>query len=220
MGAQVSSNYSTTKEVSKIVNDVVLSNNSNCSGAVASNQSITLGDVGGNLDINGVGFDSSQTVNLECLQSSINDTEILTDIKKELTKSIQSKLDGQNIGLQMSTNSSYTDSLDDVVNSINVKNIKNCIINAMNDQSIETGNVAGNANIKNISFTSSQNVVQSCMQSDDNTVKAITKLDKKIKEDMSSTITGFISSNGFIIIAVVVALLLFLFFKGKKSKSE
>ena len=71
MGAQVSSNYSTTKEVSKIVNNAVLSNNSSCSGAGGSSQRIVLGNVGGNLDVNGVGFDSSQTVNLECIQLSL-----------------------------------------------------------------------------------------------------------------------------------------------------
>lgn len=218
MGAQVSTSFSTTKEVSKIVNKVILSNKSNCSGAVASNQKITLGDITGDLNISDVNFDSSQTVNLECLQSSVNNTEILNDIKTELSKAIQNKLDGQNFGIQSATISSYTDSVTNVVNTINIDNIKNCIVNAMNNQEIETGGIVGNVNIKNVNFKSSQNVVQRCIQNDENTIRAVNKLDKRIKEDMSNTITGVISSTGFIVIVVALLVLLFLYYMFSRSK--
>lgn len=222
MGAQVSNNYSTTKELSKIVNNAILSNKSTCTATVASNQRIVLGDIGGNLDISGINFDSSQTVNLDCLQNSENNAEILSDIKQELSKSIKSALDGQNIGLQMSTNTSYVEVVNDLTSNINIDNIKACIINAINTQEIKTGNVEGNAVIRNINFNASQDVVQKCIQNDTNTASIVNKLDTKIKEDMATTITGFISSTGFIIIAVVILLLLFAFFflKGNKGKKQ
>jgi hypothetical protein len=220
MGVQSSVNYSTTEEVSKIVNNVVLSNNSTCSGSTQLIQSITLGDIGGDLNIDGLNWAADQTFNLNCMQSSENNAALIADIKKELEKSIQSKLDGQNLGIQSSVNYSTTSAISDVVNSIKIDNIKKCIGAAISEQTIQTGKIAGNAILRNINYTASQSVVQNCMQSDTNTASAIAKLDTKIKEDMSATITGFLSSNGFIVIAVIALVLLLLFFKGKKSKGE
>lgn len=218
MGAQVSSNYSTIDEISKITNNVIMKNDSTCSSTATSTQKITLGNVKGGLNMSDIKFTSAQTVNLDCLQNSENNAKLISDIKKEITKAIENKLDGQNFGVQMSRNYSSTKSVSDVANSIKIENIKNCISNAINEQIIEVKDITEGANIKSINMDSSQDVVLKCIQSDTNTVEAISKLDTKIKEDMKNTISGFLSSYGIIIIVVIVLILALLFvFRGKKA---
>jgi hypothetical protein len=214
--------YSTLDEVSRILTEVVMSNTSNCGAAATSIQRIKLENISGDLNINDINYDSSQTVNLNCLQSSDNNTDIVNDLKSEITRSIRNKLDGQNLGLQSADTVDITRTVNEVTNMINIDNIKNCIINAINTQEITVGNVQGDANIKNINFKSAQNVVQECIQNDSNSASAVARLDRKIQSSLDNTVTGFISSSGFIIImiVIVVVILLLVFLKmSRKSKN-
>lgn len=220
MGAQTSRIEDVSEDISEIVNKSIISNKSSCSSAVISTQKINLGDIGGDLNMEGINMRSSQTVNLSCLQNSDNNVEIVNEIKRKMETNIKNKLDGQTFGLQNAYTKSVKKGISSVVNSINIDNIKKCIVNAINEQTISVGNVAGNANIRYVSLDATQDVVQECVQNDRNTTRQISKLESEMKTALDNTVVGVISSTGFIIIAVVVLILLFVLIYLRSSKSS
>lgn len=217
MGSQISSSNSFKEDVAKIVNKIVISNKSNCTVNSVNTQQIKLGNIDGDLNIEDIDFERVATVNLNCLQSSDNNLDIVADIKKELEAKIKDQLSGQNFGLQSRISSSLSKSITDFSNNINIDNIKVCLVNSINNQSIETQDIGGGANIRGIRFKSTEDVVQKCMQSDLNNMKQLTKLHSTMKDEFENSITGFLNSGSFIIIVIVIIALMIAYYMFKKN---
>lgn len=220
MGAQVSIAENVAESVTDIVNKVVMENNSNCGGESIINQGISADKVGGDVVIDGMTLDASQDINLECLQRSDNNLDISNKIQEELEQMAKSKLSGLNFGLGASMTSNLMRSITKLSSEIKVDNVKNCLYRNIIDQSARFGEIENNLIVRNFNAKAVQTSVASCIQEDNNTLKAINDFKKSLQQTADSSIEGLLAGPmGSIIIGIIAIVALFFVYKFFLAKS-
>lgn len=208
MGVSANTVEQVQRDVVDIMSKTVFENASTCTSTAATSQTLNLGNIKGGLTIDGLSFSSDQTISMECLQSSENNTEIQRDIESNLTSAIKDKIDGFNISVSANNQRTLNESIKNLSSESIVRNMKSCMVNSLSNQSISAGNIEGEVNLKNINMDATQLVVAKCIQNDINVQKEINNIATALSAKTENTTLGFLNSTTLMIIIIVIAVII------------
>jgi hypothetical protein len=128
-------------------------------------QTIDLGYVSGDLDLNNVRQVQTSTINLSCLQQSNKKNELLDNMSNSIVQQAEAK--GQAVlSLLGSTKGEALTNIRSSLNvSINMDSIQNNIISMAQSQKIKVAYVGGNAKLTNVSQEQTMKLVLDSFQS-------------------------------------------------------
>lgn len=189
MGAQVSVQNQITETVSNVTNKCLIEMSSQCVTTASQLQSIEA-SAGGNLTVSDVSQTQQNVVNLDCLQSSKNDTAFQNAIASQLATSLKNDQSGVPIGVSVSTQDNTTINTTNIANTIKIDDIKSCMAASsliQNQKYTATGNVT----LYKLSQSQMSNVLTSCVQNSLATQNAIADVSTKISAASESKQQGF-----------------------------
>lgn len=169
---------------------VIMQNFSSCGGTVQTNQSISYGTVAGDLTIEDISQDSTQTLSVECITKGTNNADILNQIATTLKQQADSKVSGLTLGFSSSDQTSINRSITNVTNAINLSNIRNSLAASITNQSISVQSVGGNATLRRIPQKAASQVVIKSLVEDANVSAAINKLSSDIAQSSKVEVAG------------------------------
>lgn len=191
MGVNSSKATSTIETTTKIMTNVLVKMSQNCSASTVQTQKIELGNVGEDLNLDGISQEASAVVDFSCIQGSDSQNNFANEVSQQLTTELNAKLSGLSIGL--SNNASTDSAVKSVVEAatnVQIDDIKICMALATQDQAIKIGNVGKNATLKNIKQSEVISLVAKCTQQSKSLVAASNKLDSIVKTKADSSIAG------------------------------
>lgn len=221
----MSSSVDIANQVTNAVASAIVSNNSSCGSNVTQGQQLNFGKVVGNFNAAGVDMEQNASVNLSCLQTSINSTDLASQITEQLKQQAKTSNSGQNIGVQVSTSVAASNIVNNISQSINMSNIKSCLASTNQAQVIGAEYVGGNVDLSNIKMKQAVSLVASCIQSDKNTSSLINKLATTVQQETAAENVGFLNmgSLGLLIAAIVGIMVLLAVIKamtGSQSRGS
>jgi hypothetical protein len=185
-----------------------VSNSSSCGATTAVSQGITLGNVGG--DISDISFNANTSVNLDCLQSSLNDSQIQSQIKNQLEQYAKSQSEaGQTFfsgALSQSETNNIMSVVNNVSNSVKIDNVKKCVASVVVNQQITAGDIAGS--VRSISLNVTASTINKCVQSDASVSKNVTDLANAISQTSESTALAGFSANAIAAAIIIVVIIM------------
>jgi ATP-dependent Zn protease len=218
MGGVLSSNVNTSVQstVSNAVTNAIIKNTSNCTAQNTNAISLQFGTVVGDFNLSNANLTQLVTINSSCLQQTTNNTDIVNDIKTNLLQNYQNTSSGALVS--SSVNTQVSNAITNVSNSINIQNIKSCLLNNLTSTTIGANYVGGSVNITNLTVGQVTNLVQTCVQNDTNTVSATNKLETALTSQQTASVSSIIF--GVITLIVIILLLYLLFSFGKKKNGN
>jgi len=210
MGAQVSTAVDTSTQITNAVASAVVSNNSSCGSSTTQGQNISFGKIKGDFNASGINMEQNASVNLSCLQTSVDSTSLASNIMEKLSQQAKTSNSGQNIGAQVSTSVAATKLVNNIAESVNLSNVKACLAATNQSQVVGAEYVGGNVNLSDIKMSQAVNLVASCIQSDKNTSNLINKLATTIQQESAAENKGFLNMGniGLIIAAIIGVIVL------------
>jgi hypothetical protein len=200
--ASANVNVSTQSTVSNAITNAIITNTSNCTAQNTNAISLQFGTVVGDFNLTNANLSQSVTINSSCLQQTTNNTAILNSIQANLTQAYENGTSGALFSA--SVNSQVSTAITNVANSVNIANIKSCLLNNLTSTAIGANYVGGNVNITNLTVGQVTNLVQSCVQNDTN----ITAATNQLATALSSAQTNQSSTIVYIVIGILCFLIL------------
>lgn len=207
MGAQVSASVNTTENYLNAITNAIVSAVSTCKITLTQDQIISFGDVEGNFRLSGISQTADNSLDLTCIQTDISNQEIQNKIEESLKQQAEAAVSGQNIGLQTSLTNNTLRAIKNVVTTIDISQVKNCIASSSQKQSIVVGDVSKDVYVDNIQQNLIAKSIAQCIQNNANTTSAVNDLKTTIDQSAKSTAVGFLNAQTLIIIAIIVFLL-------------
>jgi hypothetical protein len=204
MGAGISKAVNITDIVSKQLNETIISSAASCAASTAATQEIKFGEVEGKFTITDSSINSNSTVNIKCIQSFVLDLAAKNKLTQDITKETVAETDSPLLSYSEADTKLLVKSIDAVVNSINIEDIKSCLVSSISNQLITAGHVTGNVNIVRVNMNSTQSVVLSCVQKSKIVTESINHAETTIKAIAQSKATVAYAT----IIASIVSILL------------
>lgn len=204
MGGVLSANVnnSTQTAVSNAITNAIITNTSNCTSQNVNAITLQFGTVVGDFNLNNANLSQSVTINSSCLQQSTNNTDILNTIQANLKQEYQNGTSGALFSA--SVNNQVSTAITNVANSVNISNIKNCLLNNLTSTAIGANYVGGNVNITNLTVGQVTSLVQTCVQNDTNVTTATNQL--------KTALTSAQTNTSYTIIYIILGILCFLIF--------
>lgn len=212
MGAalSVSSSSTTNKDIVSIITNVIVKRTSRCEGT-------TVLDTAQDMDLSGSVIRNSKvlqavdaTVDISCLASSTDDTQLQSDIETKLKQYVEAKAEANptlfNANAAISVSTAASEVSRNIASNVDIDSIKSCI-NAYKANLTQRLR-ATNATISDteISQQITMKIVTECILSDVNQVARIDKLTSIIDQSsLASAASGFPLSA---LIAVSIGLVL------------
>ena len=213
MGGQYSTIKLETNDIIDIISKSVINTSNNCSSSIIQKQSIDLKKTG-DVEISGIDFNQSSTLNITCLQDLKKDIDTSTIVAQDIISQIDSKISGQNIGLQVSNSEEIKNIAVKLATELNYTSIANCIVDVAQLQEIKVEE-GKNIKITNNSFEQTIEMLKNCIQRDETTIKNITELQQTIETFAKSSTEGALNTTTiiFIVIGLFFILLIILVIK-------
>lgn len=211
--ASINTQVNTNSMITNAVSTAIINNSSQCSTTAINNIDFNLGNVKGDLVIDGANLSQQINLNMSCLSSSVTNTQIQNDIKNSLTQSLAA-LSG-NL-LSANTNVNTNNAINNFASNFNINNVKTCLANSQNNTNISSTSVGGNVSIKNITVNQVQDIVSKCILKDN----ATTVLNNALQQEIGQSTTNN-SILMYIIIAIAAIIILIIIasiFKGKNAE--
>jgi len=223
MGNATSSTFSATDIVNNVISTTIMSSSASCSSNTSNAQEINISDlhlVGCSLNISGLNQSQSVSNNFSCLQSTEFTNNIKNDLSTELDKQVTAALSGLNLSLNSQADvESLTNIKNNIVNTVDMSSIANCVSSNINSQKINLGGFTLNCtgmknptlNISDINQSIVSSSVASCTQSSTALNNAITTLDNFVKEKAAADNSGISTAAlmaGLIVFGVVCLVIL------------
>jgi hypothetical protein len=208
MGAQVSASNNTSESYINAITESILQSSSSCRVSLTQSQILEFGAVSGDFRLSNFSQDASGSVDLTCFQADANTQEIRNNIEQVLKQQAEAAVSGQTFGLQTTLTNNNTRAITNVVNSIDVSMVKECIASTLQSQVIKVQSVDGNVFIDNTRQTLLANAVAECIQNNTNTMTAINELKTTVDQTAKGSAAGFLNATTLIIIAIIIVLLL------------
>jgi 23S rRNA U2552 (ribose-2'-O)-methylase RlmE/FtsJ len=207
----VSSITNVVKSFQETVNSVAVSNSQSCSGGVYSNQELKILNANG-VVIGDINQDSSQTLNLTCLQANVTQQSFAANMEAALKAKAEAVAKAQGISslsnVNVSTQTQIAEATTKVTNAVSIQSIQSCVASLAATQGITIDGIT-NSKVASISQTVTQGVGINCIQKNTAATDALTSIANAISAEAKSTQTaGCDSGILYAIIFAVVAVLL------------
>jgi hypothetical protein len=217
MGATTSNAISVSNITKEALTNVIQKSSQDCKSISNNNQTMRFTNFtcGGNLDISNLNQKIEVTQNFSCAQQSQQNSELQTKLKEEIKNNLESTAKGQAIGQIDSNSIAMTDSVNNIVNNINMTQMTSCVASAIQNQNIELNGftVTGNCNIHNISQEIIAKQVTKCLAANEAANKAIADMQSLLDNDLKSKSIGM--DLGMVFIALIIFVFLgFMVLKG------
>jgi hypothetical protein len=161
---------------------------------------MNINGVRGDVNLSNVNMDAQSSLNATCYQSTQNDTELRNDIAQSLKNETEATLSGLNV-LQASVSTATNDAINRIANTINITNVKDCVIRSVQTQQVNIGNVGGNVIIANFDMSLVSKTIANCVQSEVNNNAAVSDLKTTIDSATKATATGI---NPGVMLALII----------------
>ena len=102
------------EQINDIITSIIVSNASSCGASSAISQEVLLGNIGG--DLSGVDFNIESVVNLDCLQSATNDSQIQSQIAQKLSQYAKSQAEAGTAFLSANVSESISENFSKLSN--------------------------------------------------------------------------------------------------------
>lgn len=215
MGNNTSSAFSATNIVNDVINTTIMSVSANCSSNASNAQEISVSDltlIGCELNISGLSQQQTIKNNFSCLQQTKFSNTIKNTLATNLDQQISAALSGLNIGLNNQSDvETITNIKNNIVNSVDMSSISNCIATSINSQKVSVGKITADCtkmknpqvNISDINQVIVSESVAKCTQSSSALNNAIAQLDNFVKTKAEA------SNEGLSTTALVIGLIVF-----------
>jgi 3-dehydroquinate dehydratase len=209
MGATVSKN--TVVDMNKIVNDVttdvINTSVKSCMASQGSSQEQVIGEIRGHVGT--ISQKSSMSLNMKCVQSSINESKMQNDIASKLTSKIQQEAKANptllNANAAINTNVNFTDQITKISQHVTNENISNCITDITARQKQTIGLISGS--VDTLSQEIDLNTVIECLMNDSTVQDAIANLKTEVTNTTDQKAAAGMDQSTIIIIVIALVIL-------------
>ena len=238
MGASQSTVKSVTDIVQEATKDIVSENTASCTAASSAQQSMIFRRIragkGCNVDFKNIGQKLKLEVNLNCVQKQGNSADLQTKFDAAIDEKIKSESEA-GLGLSKSEIENNKKIKQSIKTNIKISSVASCLASTFGKQEIvvediETSDcvvpmtdifgrpqmvkIADGISIKDMQQDLVIKTTAKCVQDQMNAIKSVADVKLKVVSDMSSTAKGM-DIMPFVYLAIVIALLAFLFYFGK-----
>ncbi len=211
MGLAQSKSNSFNSSVAESISNVLIQNKSDCSNALTQSQSIDVGDATGNLIFEGNTQKSEATVNLSCLTTIVNDSNLQSKLDTAIKQVVKSENSGINGLASNSVSDAISQSVQRVVQTININNISNCATKLLQTQSLKGGNALnGDIIVRNNTQVLTATQVAECVTNNSSTQSAITDLKQVVDQESSASNLVLFGGVGAVIIIIIIIIIIML----------
>jgi hypothetical protein len=209
--------FSSKKSVSDIVSETILEVSSsftqNCSNVVSVSQEMKSVNCSGII---------KQVINSDVGQKCLNVSSISANFKNDISNSIKKKikdrLDGQNVGIELSMDAEISKKVERVVNTVNFSEVSSCFNQLVYKQSMVDINCNGSGvdPAKGVLQEANLKIIQDCVLKSTTSLNAVNDLQSLVESIEDRSRTGSINTASIFLIAIVavVGLIIYMMLRG------
>ena len=209
MGASLSTNVANT--ISEDVAKVIKETQSSCMTFSEQKQDISVG-AGGTINFQGGRLEQSASVDMNCISKLSDSSELESNLKKEIAGETSSKIDGLAFGVSMATN--VSNSVDNIVKDINIKQISKQVASNLQTQSISGGDKAV-INVQGAVLSQQGTVIATMVTNALSKSKTVSDIQVSVDQRAKTVMIGLLSTS-FLVVALIVGMIWFFAGGGKK----
>lgn len=201
-----------TDTVKNTINETIIRLAQTCASAIVTNQNIELGNIK-NSTIDSIHQAASSSINMTCLQSSKNDSELHAQLVDELSNKMDQAAQANptiaNANISTAVGSTFNKLVQNLANSVSIDSVKSCASSTTNNQSLKTGDIEG-VDINAIDQQITSESILNCIQNDSNISKMTGQLATYVENATKQTASSGMDITFWIVLVLGILIVLYL----------